>query len=48
LFARFELDAPVAPPAPLRVTTYEPRDHITATLVVPQLKLGDWAVEPPR
>jgi hypothetical protein len=44
LFSRFELDASSANGA-LRVATYEPRDHFTAQLVVPQLRLGDWTVD---
>jgi hypothetical protein len=52
LFARFDVNVPVTAGArvdgAVRVVTYEPRDHFTTQVVVPQLRLADWVVESPR
>ena len=50
LFARFDVNVPVTAGArvdgAVRVVTYEPRDHFTTQVVVPQLRLADWVVAP--
>jgi hypothetical protein len=45
LFARFELELPLAGGRPLHVATYEPRDHFTTRLVASPLRLGDFVAE---
>ena len=34
--------------AVVRLATYEPRDHFTTQVIVPQLRLSDWVVGPQR
>jgi hypothetical protein len=50
LFARFDVSVPVTAgarfDAAVRVAMYEPRDHFTTQVVVPQLRLADWVVAP--
>ena len=50
LFARFDVSVPVNAgarvDAAVRIAKYEPRDHFTTQLVVPQLRLADWVVAP--
>jgi hypothetical protein len=52
LFARFDVSVPVTEgarvDAAVRIATYQPRDHFTAHVVVPQLRLADWLVESPQ
>ena len=53
LFASFGIDVPIQAgvqisAASMRVAAYEPRDHFTAQLVVPQMRLADWTVQPPQ
>jgi hypothetical protein len=49
LFARFGIDIPIeagTAGASLRLATYEPRDHFYVQVVVPRMRLVDWAVQP--
>jgi hypothetical protein len=51
LFARFGIDVPIAAgarvdSASMHLETFAPREHFTAQLVVPQLRLADWVVQP--
>jgi hypothetical protein len=49
LFARFGIDIPIeagTAGASLRLATYEPRDHFHVQVVVPQVRLVDWTVQP--
>ena len=52
LFWRFDVSVPVTAGArvdgAVRIATYEPREHFTAQVVVPQLRLADWVVAPAR
>ena len=52
LFARFDVSVAVTrdarADAAVRIATYEPRDHFTTQVVVPQLRLADWVVAPAR
>jgi hypothetical protein len=52
LFWRFGIDVPIEAStriddAALRLVSYEPRNHFTAQIVIPELRLADWVADSP-
>jgi hypothetical protein len=43
--ARFPIDGPQLPQARVVIRMYEPEDHFTRSLVIPQIKLRDWEAQ---
>jgi len=43
--AKFPVDGPQLPESRVVIRVYEPEDHFTRTLVIPQIKLKDWEAQ---
>ena len=43
--AHFPVDGPKLPQSRIIIRSYEPQDHFTRSLVIPQIKLPDWEAQ---
>jgi hypothetical protein len=43
--AKFPVDGPQLPDSHVVIRVYEPEDHFTRSLVIPQIKLSDWEAQ---